>query len=460
MSVRNKILETLKKIITSAKKLLTLNIGTLIFGALFIYMLITVLLYVTSTHVTSYQVTAGPLAKNQTYTALALRTEEVVTADSPGYVTYYAREGSKVRKAGTIYSVGDTKAQSADMELKEADLEKIRSQLAKFANNFSSDTFHDVYSLKYEIEGTILQSAGIGASGEDTDSVSATFGTQTIYNAPYDGVVLYSTDGYESLTPDTVSEDSFSQMSYQQNHLLSDSQVKAGEPVYKLVTDENWTLMIPLTDKQAAELADRTAIKVKFLKDGATQVGGFSIVEKKDGKYGQIDLSNGMVRYASDRFLDIELVTNTKTGLKIPMSSVVSKEFYLIPEEFKTQGNNQQEAGFLVRREGKGGKTTTEFISTTLYELKDGSYYVETSDFKKGDVIVKQDSSQNYVIGETAELEGVYSMNKGYAVFRKISVLDQNDEYCIVDKDTSYGIAQFDHIVLNGSSVKEEDILY
>ena len=167
-----------------------------------------------------------------------------------------------------------------------------------------------------------------------------------------------------------------------------------------------------------------------------------------------------MVRYASDRFLDIELVTNTKTGLKIPMSSVVSKEFYLIPEEFKTQGNNQQEAGFLVRREGKGGKTTTEFISTTLYELKDGSYYVETSDFKKGDVIVKQDSSQNYVIGETAELEGVYSMNKGYAVFRKISVLDQNDEYCIVDKDTSYGIAQFDHIVLNGSSVKEEDILY
>ena len=152
MSVRNKILETQKKIITSAKKLLTLNIGTLIFGALFIYMLITVLLYVTSTHVTSYQVTAGPLAKNQTYTALALRTEEVVTADSPGYVTYYAREGSKVRKAGTIYSVGDTKAQSADMELKEADLEKIRSQLAKFANNFSSDTFHDVYSLKYEIE--------------------------------------------------------------------------------------------------------------------------------------------------------------------------------------------------------------------------------------------------------------------------------------------------------------------
>lgn len=461
MSARNKILETLKKIVTSAKKLLTLNIGTLIFGALFIYMMITVLLYVTSSHVTSYQVTAGPLARNQTYTALALRSEEVVTADSPGYVTYYAREGSKVRKAGTIYSVGDTKAQSSEIELGEEDLEKIRTQFSKFANNFSSDTFHDVYSLKYEIEGTILHSAGIGASQEDdSGSTSATFGTQTIYNAPYDGVVLYSTDGYEDVTPDAITEDSFSQMSYQQNHLLSDSKVKAGEPVYKLITDESWTLMIPLTDKQAAQLADRTSVKVKFQKDGATQVGSFSIVEKKDGKYGQIDLSNGMVRYASDRFVDIELVTNTKTGLKIPMSSVVSKEFYLVPEEFKTQGDNQQEAGFLISRQGKGGKSTTEFISTTLYELKDGNYYVEKSDFQEGDVVVKQDSSQTYVMGDTAELEGVYSMNKGYAVFRKISIIDQNDEYCIVEKDTSYGIAQFDHIVLNGNSVKEEDILY
>ncbi|MFQ7549818.1 MAG: hypothetical protein ACLRMZ_05405 [Blautia marasmi] len=48
----------IKNLLNIIKKLFTFNIATLLFGALFIYMLITVLLYITSTHVTSYQVTA------------------------------------------------------------------------------------------------------------------------------------------------------------------------------------------------------------------------------------------------------------------------------------------------------------------------------------------------------------------------------------------------------------------
>ena len=36
-------------------------------------MIISILLYLTADHITVYQVTAGPLSKNQTYTAMALR---------------------------------------------------------------------------------------------------------------------------------------------------------------------------------------------------------------------------------------------------------------------------------------------------------------------------------------------------------------------------------------------------
>ena len=57
-------------------------------------------------------------------------------------------------------------------------------------------------------------------------------------------------------------------------------------------------------------------------------------------------------------------------------------------------------------------------------------------------------------------LEGVYGMNKGYEVFRQIEILDQNEEYCIVAKGTSYGLQPFDYIVLDGESVKEEEILH
>ncbi len=39
---------------------------------------------------------------------------------------------------------------------------------------------------------------------------------------------------------------------------------------------------------------------------------GFSIIEKGDGIYGRLSLDSYMIRYASERFLDIELVTTGK----------------------------------------------------------------------------------------------------------------------------------------------------
>ena len=54
------------------RRIFTLNIGTIVFGILFIYILISIFLYMTSTHVRSYRVTSGPLARNSVYTGVAL----------------------------------------------------------------------------------------------------------------------------------------------------------------------------------------------------------------------------------------------------------------------------------------------------------------------------------------------------------------------------------------------------
>ena len=99
-------------------------------------------------------------------------------------------------------------------------------------------------------------------------------------------------------------------------------------------------------------------------------------------------------------------------------------------------------------------------ISDFVRMRTENYYYVDSSTFQKGDVIIKPDSQSTFTVEETKALEGVYSINKGYAVFRQIAVIDQNDEYCIVETGTKYGIAQFDHIVRNGNTVKEDDILY
>lgn len=101
-----------------------------------------------------------------------------------------------------------------------------------------------------------------------------------------------------------------------------------------------------------AKLKDRTSVRVKFMKDGMTQSGDFSIVEIDKAKYGKIDFNKGLIRYAADRFLEIELVTNTVTGLKIPLSSIVTKEFYKIPSAYLTV-NKDQESGIMIQSTDK-----------------------------------------------------------------------------------------------------------
>lgn len=444
--------------LASLKKLVTLNIGTIIFSAIFLYMIISFVLYLTSTHISTYQVTAGPLSKNPTFTALALREEKVYTASSDGYISYYAPGSTKVQKNGVVYGIGASQDQESTRELSDADLAKIRSQAENFASGFDRTDFQSLYNFKYSLEGDLLQYSGyVPSSGESTGA-----GGRTICTSPEDGLVVYTADGFEELTGDTLTEDCFNQKSYSPQNLKTTKKVSAGDPVYKLVTSEEWSILIPLTDRQTVSLASNKSIRVKFLKDGATQVGSFTLMKVGDQRVGRITFENGMARYADERYLDVELVVNTQSGLKIPVSSIVKKDFYTVPTEYETSGGDDNNSGFLKEVTDKDGNKTTQFMEATLYaeDEEQGLYYVEMGEFDEGDVLVKPNSTDRYTVSVTASLEGVYCINKGYAVFRKISIIDQNEEYCIVEAGTTFGIAQYDYIVRDGSRVKEEEILY
>lgn len=435
------------------------NIGTFIFGALFVYMIISILLYLTADHITVYQVTAGPLSKNQTYTAMALRNEQVVTSAGSGYITYYARENSKMAKSGVVYTLGTQQQEAAVAQLDEADYADLRLSMANFASYYSDSNFYDTYNFKYELEGSILQYTGIQA--DESGNVPQSVNGNTVYTADQAGVILYSIDGYEDVTEDTLSPDLFDRRSYRKQSLSTSRQVDVGDQVYKLITSEDWSILIPLTAEQTVQLSGRENIKVNFLKDNTTQTGNFTIVTDADGNYyAKISFTSGMIRYAQERFLDVELVTNTQTGLKVPLSAIVTKEFYVIPKDYVTYSEEDGTAGFnKVVEQGEGEDPTAEFVEAVIYDEDEENYYVDTSTFQEGDVIIKPDSQDTFTVEDTSPLEGVYSVNRGYAVFRQVSIIDQNDEYCIVETGTSYGIAQYDHIVRDGSTVKEDDIL-
>ena len=75
-------------------------------------------------------------------------------------------------------------------------------------------------------------------------------------------------------------------------------------------------------------------------------------------------------------------------------------------------------------------------------------------------MIIKSDSSKTYTVGaDVDKLTGVYNINKGYAVFKQINILSQNENYAIIETKTAYGVALYDHIALDGSKVKENQLV-
>lgn len=453
------------KKIVKYRRGIRINSGILIFGAIFIYMIITIVLYLTSSHVTAYEVRNGSLVKDHTYMGLILRQEKIFNADQAGYVNYYAREGEKVGVQTPVYTI-DESGQASDTatedngenrELDSTDLAQLQLLIENFSDHFDPSSFHDTYDFKYDTESRLLEmvSENLTSGGKDENASGL-----NIKKAGQDGVIAYSVDGMESLKPASITPAQMNSAKYDKNDLRSNKIVKQGDPVYKLITSETWNIMIELDKDTADKLRKEDTVELRFLKDDSTGKAGFELMEKDGKTYGKLTMHNSLIRFATERYTELELILNNKSGLKIPKSALVEQDFYVIPKEYLTKGGNKNSVGFLKETAGKGGVAATQFITVDLYEETDKEVYVNKSDFLKGDALIKPDSTDRYIIGDTKSLQGVFNVNKGYAVFKKIDLVAENDEYCIVKEGTEFGLAQYDHIALDGKSVTEEDFIH
>lgn len=180
-----------------------------------------------------------------------------------------------------------------------------------------------------------------------------------------------------------------------------------------------------------------------------------NVFEKDGTSYVSFDLSNYMVRYCNDRYIDIEIVWNNYDGLKIPKSSVTSKNFYKIPIEYLQMTDGSDEKGFYI----VSGEDT-EFIKPTVYSQDDKYCYIDCADIREGTELKNPSSGETFTVGEVVALKGVYNINRGYALFRLIDILYEYGDYCIISDKMSYGVTLYDHIILNGADVKENQIIY
>lgn len=466
------------------------NIANVFFGAILIYMIIYLYMFLTSVHISGYEVIAGSLATNKQFTGLVLRTEEIFTATTAGYIDYYANEGAKVSNSTIVYSVDESgrmseylEENSADINLSEEHYASLKSEISAFSNGYEKLDFSEIYDFHDTMNGNILElsnqtllSEMEALAEEDATAFQRVYGAKS-------GIVGYHIDGYEAVTPEGITPEMFDKSTYEATNLRSVDLISSGDPVYKLVTDENWTVIVPMTEEQIQEIAykqvtdengnitteQRSVIQIKFLKDNTTTWGYISLLNKNGQQYLQLDFNNSMVRFASDRYLDIQFMIDDTSGLKIPSSAITTKEFYIIPEEYVMKGGPDDSDGFMIERFDENGYSKEDFVTPTFYSITDGMVYVDPNQgsftsneayIKAGDRIIIPNSNDLYQVGNTAELEGVYCINQGYTQFRKIKTLYANEEYTIVEEGTTFGLTIYDRIVLNAEAVKEDQVIY
>ncbi len=454
------------------RKPLNVNIGMIIFAVIFVYVVACVVLYFQTGHIVRYEVKKGSLATNKIYRGVVIRDEVVVNTNSAGYVSYYANEGERVAVGGLVYVVDETGRLNETLSavgmdentLSEKELLEFRSELVNFSHGFDKKEFAGVYETKNSLKNTVQKLANANML-ESVEQMGGSFGVVSRAYAPKTGVISYWIDGYETLTAEQVTEEVFDKKTYADKKVqfLSGTLLENQGAAYKLSTDENWSIVIPVEDAaRGEELEAEEYIKVRFLKNQYESWAAVKLLHNGDGKhYLELSFTNSMITFAGDRFLEIELLLNDDSGLKIPNSSIVDKEFYLIPGEYVTPEGDSGKGQVMRQYVMENGEVSSKLYEISLYSYDEESdeYYVDASILDAENVLLKEDGQETFIVSKRATLTGVYNVNNGYADFRQINILSQNEEYAIVKANTRYGLNVYDYIALNADTVQDDQFI-
>ena len=454
-----------RKIIPINKGRFSVNIIVILISVISIYSLISLVISLTTNKTKFYEVSPGSNAENNSkiYSGISIRDEQVASAKSSGYIEFFVREGLRVSKSTTLYSIDSTgkltdiiAKKNKNSKLSSENLSSLSDLINDYTNDYDDMSFNDVYDFQSSLKGSVIDLINTKSIKKIAQDAGATY---SINKSKYSGIVLYHMDGYENIKPKELTEKDFTKASRTIKTVKSGDVVETKEKIYKVVTDDEWSIAVLLEDQDVLRYKDSKGVRIKFINENIDTTANFKIVKGKDNnKYGVITLSKYAVRFANDRYVNIQIINDVDDGLKIPKSSLVKKNVYIIPKKYASIGGNSDEISF-HKQTSDGDDTKDEIVYPPIAYSDDKYYYVSTKSFKDGDTVVKPDSSDTYRIFKTKSFNGVYNINNGYTVFRRVKILSETDEYYIVRDGDVFSISIYDRIVLNGNSVKENQIV-
>ena len=439
-----------------------LNVGVCIFAVIFIYMVISVIIYAASKKTVVYEVVDGSLAAENTYDGFIMRNEKIIASQYSGSVNYFLKSRHRAGLDTVICSVDETGRvydrinEEADKNLSAEAMTQIRNSLTELTVNYDNLQFYDIYNYADAINSSIFEFQADNIVDNLDDFVKDTQDDGFFHKikTSESGIVVYSVDGYEDIAEQDLNNGLFDSSEYVSNNLLTASIINTGDPIYKLISDDSWHIYIQLDETEAAGMKDTKTINIRFTNEDIKCAADFQVISIGDNYYGKISLNKYMINFADKRYVNIEISRSGISGLKIPNSAIFTSNAYTIPKECMFSNGSMIKETY-----DEHGQVSYVNVTPTIYFSDDDKYYVSLSDFKIGDILRIADSEELFIVGNMAELSGVYCVNRGYAVFKAVEILDKNKEYSIVSKNREYSLSKYDHIVLDYTTVKADEIV-
>ena len=417
-----------------------------------------------------YKVTEDKITNTLSFTGIAIRDEELLKASQSGYITYYVEEGKRIKKSGTVFTVDkDQKVQDAfvsqvqqlEKNKKVIDDDEIQHKITDYQSVYSDHKFSTVYDLKYDLKNAILNLS------EDSmktviEAVKQKLGDTSFetQKSTSSGVTQFYSDDFDGKSAKDITSKDFDQSNYRIQKYNTSDKVKKGKVVARINKSEKWQIVIPLEADQYRMLKDKSEVSVRFLQDQTTATATVEVAKKGSSYFGYLKFNDYAVRYINERYLEIDVTLDSYKGLKIPNTSIVKKKFYQVPVKYLTKGDNSAKEQFTVRDTSNKGDVTVEQKSFTIYGRTKDYCYLDPEEVGENVVLQAMDSKDTFLIEKMKTLKGVYCTNQGYADFRPIDVLIEKDDYSIIANDTNQGVSRYDFIVLDGTTIKENQIIY
>lgn len=437
---------------------LRVNIGLIVFIVIFIYILANFITYLTRDHVSIFEVEAGEIVDEDVFSGVVLRNEQIVRTTASGYINFYVADGEKAAKNSNVCVI--SKADSANPDsssntifaLTRDDYSNIREQIIEYNKKYSDSNYSEITTLDYRLNNIINQivsRTNITTIGKTSKS------NHEIMKADDNGLISYTIDNMESLRESDINDSSFTSGKSDHKQIAAGSFIKAQDPAYKIIYDDSWEIVISPTEEQLEKLKELETVDVTIIRDNLTTTAQVHVFENEGKTYVGLILNNYMIRYCTDRYLDVQILWGSYSGFKIPATAITERYFYMIPIEYMISDEKTYQTGFYIQS-GKG----TILSKPDIVSVTDDFCYVDMEGIDEGTTVVNPDTGSTYTVSTTASLTGVYNINQGYARFCLIKVLYQYGDYCIIDTEQSSSLSIYDHIILNGDSVSNGEVIY